>query len=779
MWLHVNRSAAIELSPVELSLGELFAPDKLEDRHLSTEAKERQQLTQIIAMLEMLEEQVQEEERSRTTAQDAMETAIAEVSTLKAKIKAEKQVRMLVKAQAKQDSQVVLAVVQELIGAVEAVADQVDRLVQGVEEGVLPPLQQEPEPDILGTSGNARSESEAEGAEGNDKDDMTEDPDEAAENDDSEEDPDGQDGDASNLPEGGLDAAHLRQLRIELRSKQEQEQQLPNDQTAQSGSPDSELDRLQLKMEVGVSLKMIGQVLQAQGDVDAALLKYQDALDVLLQYLDSVSMHALSASPVTTTQIHAEQKQEEKTAEAGEEDSADATIAKATKAAQMGMIQVQAVARCMSAAVETPLLWSTKYANLNIAAQNELTKRAALASEVEQQKQAMSILNVAFNRLAGVVDQAEEEGLQFTRAVEAATPARINRLQNINAQRAVGALAGEGINQIARRAFQYAEKETQPGAANLPMLLAELRAELPLAGLWQGQYLMGQRGALHAHLTDRVNLNLTRPLPGGTRKQMAGVHEVQDVKLIEAIAASPRGWGDARQRAGQWQRSQVGKPAIWLAGTVRACRSLAAAYKVELDDPSGALIYIVDDVDTRIRPEILGSTTVKQTGQTKGAAGAERSHREEQMKTTSARAALGTEPDPIADKPVALTLRFGVGDRVMCFVGRKGAFTPESAAIRIQSRYRGRAGRHAASRQRWAKEAEVAATHGARVPRSAMDVQSLQRLISGLEDLAALCFHCGRPCHGQGDGCEWSAAKSERSIQCMSSASVETCSTAN
>ena len=48
---------------------------------------------------------------------------------------------------------------------------------------------------------------------------------------------------------------------------------------------------------------------------------------------------------------------------------------------------------------------------------------------------------------------------------------------------------------------------------------------------------------------------------------------------------------------------------------------------------------------------------------------------------------------------------------------------------------------------------------GARVPRSAMDVQALQRLIYGLEDLSASCFYCGRPCRGQGDGWEWNAAK--------------------
>ena len=170
---------------------------------------------------------------------------------------------------------------------------------------------------------------------------------------------------------------------------------------------------------------------------------------------------------------------------------------------------------------------------------------------------------------------------------------------------------------------------------------------------------------------------------------------------------------------------------------------------------------------------------MKQNEQTKGAAGAagigERSHRE-QMKKASARIAPGTATDSTADSTVAVgTLRFGVGERVLCLVGRKGAFTPESAAIRIQSRYRGRAGRHAATRQRWSKEAEEAAMHGARVPRSAMDVQSLQRLIYGLEDLAALCFHCGRPCHGQGDGWEWSPTKSKQSIQRMPSNTVQTC----
>ena len=82
----MNRSAAIELSPVELSLGEIFAPDKPEDRHLSTEARERQQLRQIMNMLEMLHEQVQDEERSRKRAQDAMEAALAETNALKAKI---------------------------------------------------------------------------------------------------------------------------------------------------------------------------------------------------------------------------------------------------------------------------------------------------------------------------------------------------------------------------------------------------------------------------------------------------------------------------------------------------------------------------------------------------------------------------------------------------------------------------------------------------------------------------------------------------------------------
>ena len=246
------------------------------------------------------------------------------------------------------------------------------------------------------------------------------------------------------------------------------------------------------------------------------------------------------------------------------------------------------------------------------------------------------------------------------------------------------------------------------------------------------------------------------------------------MKLIEAIAASPRGWSGASQRAGQWQ-PQTGKPATWLAGTVRACGSLAAAYKVELDDPSGALIYIVDDVDTRIRPEKLNVTAEQQTEQQQGAAKAERSHREEQRKTTSARTGPGTAADPAPDKTALATLRFGVGDRVMCFVGRKGIFTPESAAIKIQSRYRGRAGRQVATRQRWSKEAELAATHGARVPRSAMDVQSLQRLIYGLEDLAALCFHCGRPCNGQVDGWEWSATQGKRSLLCMSSDSLEPC----
>ena len=301
----------------------------------------------------------------------------------------------------------------------------------------------------------------------------------------------------------------------------------------------------------------------------------------------------------------------------------------------------------------------------------------------------MSRLNVAFNRLAAAVDEAEEEGLQFTRAVDAATPARINRLQNINAHRAVGALAGEGVNQTARRAFEYAEKNMLPGTAHIPTLLAELRAQLPLAGLWQGQYLMGQRGG----------------------KKAGAVHEFQDVKLIEAIAASPRGWG-SNPRAGQRQS----KAASWVAGTVRACRndtppgfersgSLAAAFTVELDNPSGALIYIVDDVETRIRPET--ATVVEQT---KSAARiATGSHQERK----SARATVsGTAlTDPAAENPPAsAALRFGVGDRVMCLVGRrKGAFTAESAAVRIQSRYRGRSGRLEATRRRWSKEAEAAA----------------------------------------------------------------------
>ena len=103
-----------------------------------------------------------------------------------------------------------------------------------------------------------------------------------------------------------------------------------------------------------------------------------------------------------------------------------------------------------------------------------------------------------------------------------------------------------------------------------------------------------------------------------------------------------------------------------------------------------------------------------------------------------------------------------VGDRVLCLAGRKGDFTPESAAIKIQSRYRGRAGRLEVTRRRWARQAEVAAWQGAKAPRSAVDVQSIQRLIYGLEELASLCFYCGRPCHASG----WGAARTANGYCC-------------
>ena len=75
MGLTGYRSASIELSPVEMSLGEIFAPDRAEDRHLSTEAKERRQLGQVMAMLEVLNDKCLEEERVRNSAQEAMQAA--------------------------------------------------------------------------------------------------------------------------------------------------------------------------------------------------------------------------------------------------------------------------------------------------------------------------------------------------------------------------------------------------------------------------------------------------------------------------------------------------------------------------------------------------------------------------------------------------------------------------------------------------------------------------------------------------------------------------------
>lgn len=69
----------------------------------------------------------------------------------------------------------------------------------------------------------------------------------------------------------------------------------------------------------------------------------------------------------------------------------------------------------------------------------------------------------------------------------------------------------------------------RPGYAHLPTLLGELRATLPLAGLRQGHYLMSQRGSVHSHgMTD---------VDGDT------MATIQDVKMIEAVGASPRGWG--------------------------------------------------------------------------------------------------------------------------------------------------------------------------------------------------------------------------------------------
>eukprot|EP01044_Picomonas_judraskeda_P014947 COSAG03_NODE_2441_length_2761_cov_4.199850_1_plen_152_part_10 len=103
MWFW-DSGVGIELSPVELSLGAIFAPDKPEDRHLSTEAKERQQLNQIVAMLKKLDEKVQEEERGRSTARDTMEAAVAAIEVLKAKIQSEKRARALAKQQAAEEA---------------------------------------------------------------------------------------------------------------------------------------------------------------------------------------------------------------------------------------------------------------------------------------------------------------------------------------------------------------------------------------------------------------------------------------------------------------------------------------------------------------------------------------------------------------------------------------------------------------------------------------------------------------------------------------------------
>ena len=56
----------------------------------------------------------------------------------------------------------------------------------------------------------------------------------------------------------------------------------------------------------------------------------------------------------------------------------------------------------------------------------------------------------------------------------------------------------------------------------------------------------------------------------------------------------------------------------------------------------------------------------------------------------------------------------------------------------------------------------MAAWQGAKAPRSAVDVQSIQRLIYGLEELASLCFYCGRPCHASG----WGAARTANGYCC-------------